>query len=85
MYSEYLSTIPDKAKRDQRVTVEQCAQFHPTLGVDSVETWILFLQLRPDLSEDDKNDIKQIIQRLLANDELDYGDMIKQWRQDETK
>lgn len=80
MYAEFLSSLPDKAVRDTRVTIEQCAALHPTLGLESPETWILFLQLRPDLCESDRNDIKAIIQRLLTNDEHEYRDTIKQWR-----
>jgi hypothetical protein len=83
MYAEFLSSLPDKAVRDTRVTIEQCAALHPTLGLESPETWILFLQLRPDLDQSDRNDIQAIIHRLLTNDEHEFGDTIKQWHSED--
>ena len=83
MYSDFLSSLPDKAARDPKVTIEQCAALHPTLGLESYETWTLFLHLRPDIVGQDRKDIQAIIKRLLDNDNHEYGAAVAKWKEED--
>jgi len=79
-FTQILDSIPEKKIEDilnPKFQLEDAVKIHPTFTLDNELTYYLFLSKRPDLTEQERNIIYQIIGRLKANDELEYTTMMK--------
>ena len=74
-FSQILESIPEKKIEDiiaPKFQLEDCEKLHKSLTLENPLTYLVFLDRRPDLSEEDKEIIHQIIARLKSNDETEY-------------
>jgi hypothetical protein len=74
-FSQILDAIPTKKVEDilyPKIQIEDCEKIHPLLTLDNYLTYMVFLEKRPDLTEEEKEVIYQIIKRLQDNEKLEY-------------
>ena len=75
-FTDILDSIPvikEADVTDRKVTLEDVIKLHPTLDYEDPLTYAIFLDRRPDLSEEDKNCIIQIMRRLSENRQTLYN------------
>ena len=73
--SQILESIPVKTEEDiiaPKFELEDAQKIHRLLTLDNPLTYMLFLDKRPDLSEEDRETVFQIIKRLQENETLQY-------------
>jgi len=73
--TEILDSIPVKTEDDikcRKIELTDMERIHPLLTLTNPLTYMVFLERRPDLSEEQKEVIYQIIKRLQANEKLEY-------------
>ena len=74
-FKNILENIPVKTEEqlnNQKFTLEDCELIHKSLTLDNYLTYIVFMDRRPDLSEEDKNIIYEIIKKLKENEHTEY-------------
>jgi len=74
-FSQILDAIPTKTVEDivaPKFQLEDAQKIHPLLTLDNYLTYMVFLEKRPDLTEEEKEVIYQIIKRLQDNEKLEY-------------
>jgi len=74
-FNEILDSIPVKTEETikcRKFEIEDCERLHPLLTLTNPLTYMVFLDRRPDLSEEQKEVIFQIIKRLQVNEKLEY-------------
>jgi len=79
--TEILDSIPVKTEDDikcRKFEIEDCERLHPLLTLTNPLTYMVFLDRRPDLSEEQVSVIHQIIKRLQDNEKLEYEYAISQ-------
>jgi len=73
--SQILESIPVKTEEDiiaPKFELEDAQKIHRLLTLDNPLTYAIFLDKRPDLSEEDRETVFQIIKRLQENETLQY-------------
>lgn len=65
-YKDFLNQIEVgvEAVGSEKITLDDIMLIHPSLTPESGELWCMFLTLRPDLPDEDKSDIRAIIEKL---------------------
>jgi len=79
-FSQILDSIPIKTEEDilfPKFQLEDAEKIHPSFTLDNEFTYYLFLSKRPDLTQQERNIIYQIIARLKSNTEVEYSTMMK--------
>jgi len=74
-YSQILQSIPVKTEEDiiaPKFQLEDAEKIHNYLTLDNPLTYMVFLDKRPDLEEEEKQIIYEIIKRLNQNEALEY-------------
>ena len=74
-FKDILLNIPVKTEEElvnKKFTLEDCVNIHKSLTLDNYLTYIVFMDKRPDLSEEEKETICEIIKRLQENEALEY-------------
>ena len=74
-FKDILLNIPVKTEEEllnKKFTLEDCVNIHKSLTLDNYLTYIVFMDKRPDLSEEDKNIIYEIIKKLKENEQIEY-------------
>jgi len=73
---DYSQLLPHKKTIEDIVApkfqLEDAEKIHKSLTLDNSLTYIVFLDKRPDLSEEEKEIICEIIKRLQENEALEY-------------
>lgn len=73
---DYSQLLPPKKTIEDIVApkfqLEDAEKIHKLLTLDNPLTYMIFLDKRPDLSEEDKEVIYEIIKRLQENEALEY-------------
>lgn len=78
-YKDFLNQIEidvDIVDSD-KITLDDLMLIHPSLSPESCELWCMYLTLRPDLSNEDKSDIKAIIERLKQKEVNKFGAIMR--------
>jgi hypothetical protein len=74
-FKDILENIPVKTEEQllcKKFTLEDCERIHKSLTLDNPLTYIVFMDRRPDLSEEDKNILFEIIKKLKENEQIEY-------------
>ena len=74
-FKDILENIPIKTEEqlfNKKFSLEDCEKIHKSLTLDNPLTYIVFIDKRPDLSEEDKNIIYEIIKKLKENERIEY-------------
>ena len=74
-FKDILENIPVKTEEEllnKKFTLEDCVNIHKSLTLDNYLTYIVFMDKRPDLTEEDKNIIYEIIKKLKENEQIEY-------------
>jgi len=73
---DYSQLLPPKKTIEDIIApkfqLEDAEKIHKSLTLDNSLTYIVFLDKRPDLSEEEKEIICEIIKRLQENEALEY-------------
>jgi len=73
---DYSHLLPPKKTKEDILTpkfqLEDCEKIHRLLTLDNPLTYMVFLEKRPDLNEEEKETIFEIIRRLHENEALEY-------------
>ncbi len=73
---DYSHLLPPKKTKEDFLTpkfqLEDCEKIHRLLTLDNPLTYMVFLEKRPDLNEEEKETIFEIIRRLHENEALEY-------------
>jgi hypothetical protein len=81
-YRNYLNLIEVADDQGQnKIELEDLMAIHPSFTLESAELWCMFLNVRPDLSEQEVSDIKEIIERIKHNCTVKFSSMLKDMKQ----
>jgi hypothetical protein len=79
-YKDFLNQIeiPDvDTNATDKITLDDLMLIHPSLTPESVELWGMFYTLRPDLSEEEKADIRAIINKLKQRESNNFAAIMR--------
>lgn len=78
-YKDFLNQIEinvDIVDSD-KITLDDLMLIHPSLTPESCELWCMYLTLRPDLSDEEKVDIRAIIDKLKQKEMAKFGAIMR--------
>lgn len=80
-YKAFLESIEELViDNTPKIELEDVMKIHPSMTVESPELWCYFLSVRPDLSEDEVSDIKEIIKRLQKNQAIQFQALMNDFK-----